>query len=142
MPKRRNFLGALLATSAGAAATVMAQPAYPAAGANPPTIIVKEKFVWPDDMPTMVARPDIPESEQIRLVKMLLDAERELITIPESYQYVAWNGFSFHLPHGPSIVPSQIAYSYRLAEQDKADNHTALFGKLKKKYSHTYGGEV
>lgn len=136
MPKRRNFLGALIGGSAAAAMTVMAPPAVAAT-----QVIVKETFVWPDDMPEMVGRPAIPESEQIRLVKELLAAERELLTIP-GYQYVGWNGFEFHLPPGPSIVPAQIAYSYRLAEQDKADNHEALFGKLRKKYSHTYGGSV
>lgn len=136
--KRRNFLGALIGGSAAAAMTAMAPPAV----AGPTQVIIKETLIWPDDMPKMVARPDLPESEQIRLVKELLDAERELLTILSSYEYVAWNGFSFHLPHGPSIVPAQIAYSHRLAEQDKADNHAALFGKLAKKYSHTYGGEA
>ncbi len=134
MPKRRNFLGALVGTSAAAALTAVSS-----VGDRPVQVIHHDRLVWPEDMPKMTEKPDVPESEAIRLVKMLLAAEREVLRIPHP-QYVAWNGFTFLLPAGASVVPSPIAYVYRLAEQDKKDADAALFGKLARKYRNTYGG--
>ncbi len=131
MPGRRGFLKALAVSTAGAALTVTQPPVST-------SVIVREKLIWPDFLPPMVARPETDEAEARRLIQMLLDAERELFSIPHT-QDVIWNGFTFRLNAGANIVPAPIAYVYRLAERDKAEGEATL----RQKYSHTYrGGSV
>lgn len=131
MTKRRNFLGALIGGSAAAAMTAMA----PAAVAGSTQVIVKERLIWPDFLPPLVGQPETDSEETRRLLQTLLDAERELFTIPQT-QDVTWNGLTFRLSAGANVVPAPIAYVYKLAEDDKRADLIAL---LAKKYRHTYG---
>jgi len=130
MPKRRNFLGALLG---GTAATAMTMVSPPPASTQ---IVVKERLIWPDFLPPLVGRPETDSDETRRLLQSLLDAERELFEIPRA-QDVTWNGITFRLNQGPNVIPAPIAYVYKLAEADKAENRAML---LARKYRHTYGG--